>query len=153
MPVGREMLRSGAMRALSVHARRALDRIMIEHMDHGGQENGRLKVTWSDFERFGVHRHYIAQALAELVSVGLIAVEDPGRAIIWGESRGNPAIYRLKWLPVCEPDNFRPATNEWRRFEEDIEAAAAAIKATGMMRSTRPNGKPRGKWKAEAVRH
>src|ERR1700730_3720089 len=29
-----EMLESGAFRSLSIHARRALDRIMLEHMQH-----------------------------------------------------------------------------------------------------------------------
>jgi hypothetical protein len=76
MPIGREMLRSGAMRALSLHARRALDRIMVEHMDHGGQENGR---TWQDIEKFGVHRSFIKRALGELAAVRLVAIEQPGR--------------------------------------------------------------------------
>ena len=79
MPIGREMLRSGAMRALSLHARRALDRIMVEHMDHAGQENGRLKVTWQGIEKFGVHRSFIKRALGELAAVGLVAIEQPGR--------------------------------------------------------------------------
>jgi hypothetical protein len=49
-----EMLESGAMRSLSVNARRVLDRIRLEHMAHGRLENGRLKVTWLDFEKYGV---------------------------------------------------------------------------------------------------
>jgi hypothetical protein len=71
MPIGREMLRSGAMRALSLHARCALDRIMVEHMDHAGQENGRLKVTWQDLEKFGVHRSFIKRALSELAAAAV----------------------------------------------------------------------------------
>jgi hypothetical protein len=150
MPIGREMLRGGAMRALSVHGRRVLDRIMVEHMDHAGQENGRLKVTWLDFEKFGVHRVYIQQARDELVAVGLVAIEDPGRAIVWGESKGDPAQYRLTFLPVSEPNNFRPATNEWKRFGEDT-VAATAIKSAEAKRPSKPNSKARGKWKSEAV--
>ncbi len=55
----------------------------------------------------------------------------------------------LTHLPVSEPDNFRPATNEWKRFEEDIDAAKAAIKkAAEPKQSSKPNGKVKHKWKA-----
>jgi hypothetical protein len=147
MPIGREMLRSGAMRALSLHARRALDRIMVEHMDHAGQENGRLKVTWQDFEKFGVHRRFIKRALGELAAVGLVAIEQPGRRP-HGPDRGDPTQYRLAHLPVCEPANFRPPTNEWKRFEEDIAAAKTAIKAALPKQPNKPNGKVKHTWKA-----
>ena len=147
MPIGREMLRSGAMRALSLHARRALDRIMVEHMDHAGQENGRLKVTWQDIEKFGVHRSFIKRALSELAAVGLVAIEQPGRRPR-GPDRGDPTQYRLTHLPVCEPTNFRPPTNEWKRFEEDIAAARAAIKAALPKQPNKPNGKVKHTWKA-----
>jgi len=147
MPIGREMLRSGAMRALSLHARRALDRIMVEHMDHGGQENGRLKVTWQDIEKFGVHRSFIKRALGELAAVGLVAIEQPGRRP-HGPDRGDPTQYRLTHLSVCEPANFRPPTNEWKRFEEDIAAAKAAIKAALPKQLSKPNGKVKHTWKA-----
>ncbi len=102
MPIGREMLRSGAMRALSLQARRVLDRIMVEHMDHAGQENGRLKVTWRDFERFGVQRRDIKPALGELVAAGFISIEQPGRKA-HGEDRGYPTQYRLTDLLQLRP--------------------------------------------------
>jgi hypothetical protein len=144
MPIGREMLRSGAMRALSIHARRAFDRIMIEHMDHAGQENGRLKVTWRDFEKFGIHRRDIKPALRELIAVGFISIESPGRAIIWGQSKGDATQYRLTFLPVSEPNDFRAATNEWKHFEENVSAAKTAIeKALGQEKPSRLNGDAR----------
>jgi hypothetical protein len=124
---------------------------MVEHMDHAGQENGRLKVTWRDFEKFGVQRRRIKQALGELVAVGLVAIEDPGRSIIWGESKGDPAQYRLTHLPVSEPDNFRPATNEWKRFEDDVGAASAAIKVALARQPIKPNDKANGKWRAKPL--
>ena len=123
-----EMLESGAFRSLSIHARRALDRIMLEHMQHGGQDNGRLKVTWNDFVKFGTGRKFVKFAIGELVAVGLIAIEQPGRRA-WGQDKGEPTQYRLTYLPVSEPNNFHPATNEWMKFETDIRAARSAIKA------------------------
>src|SRR5262245_15083661 len=103
-----EMMQSGAFRSLSINARRALDRIMIEHMSHGGQENGRLKVTWNDLVRFGIGRRFITQPLNELITAGLVAIAQPGRRS-HGPDRGDPTRYRLTFLPASEPNNFRPA--------------------------------------------
>ena len=48
-----EMLESPAMRVLTLAERRALDRIEIEYAHHGGADNGKLPITYADFERFG----------------------------------------------------------------------------------------------------
>ena len=75
-----EMLRSPAMRVLSLSARRMLDRIEIEMADHGGTDNGRLPVTYDDFQRFGIHRHAISSAIQENEALGFIQVTQRGRA-------------------------------------------------------------------------
>ena len=49
-----EMLRSPAYRALSLSARRILDRIEIEFANHGGRDNGKLPVTYQNFKDFGI---------------------------------------------------------------------------------------------------
>jgi hypothetical protein len=95
-----EIMESGAFRALSINGRRALDRIMIEHMRHAGQENGRLKVTWDDFVKFGISRRLVGHALGEVISAGMVAIEIPGRRIRYGQP-GDPTQYRLTWLPVA----------------------------------------------------
>jgi hypothetical protein len=41
-----EMIKSPAWSVLSLSARRVLDRIEIEHADHGGYDNGKLPVTY-----------------------------------------------------------------------------------------------------------
>ena len=69
-----ELLESAAMRSLSVNGRRVLDRIRLEHMAHAGLENGRLKVTWLDFEKFGVGRRFIPGAHAEAIAAGIVAI-------------------------------------------------------------------------------
>jgi hypothetical protein len=140
--LSQEIMESGAFRALSINGRRALDRIMIEHMRHGGQENGRLKVTWNDFVKFGIGRRFISQALGELISAGLVAIEIPGRHICHGMP-GDPTQYRLTWLPVAEPNNFRPPTNEWKRFVDDVDAARKAVivqtrKGNGYAKENKP---------------
>jgi hypothetical protein len=123
-----ELLESGAMRALSINARRVLDRIRIEHMSHAGLENGRLKVTWNDFVKFGIGRRFVAAARAEVIAVGIVAIEQHGRRL-HGEDRGAPTQYRLTYLPVAEPGDFRHPTNEWKRFGSNVKEATKAINA------------------------
>jgi hypothetical protein len=134
----REMLGSGALRALSRDARLALDRIMIEHMSQGGCENGRLKVTWRDFEAYGIRRGGIAKAIAELVAVGLITVEKSGRRRQSAEDIGEAAEYRLAWLPVGTPVNIVYPANQWKRFGEDVVAAKQAVSAVCPKRPLSP---------------
>lgn len=42
----RQLVESSAMRVLSLAAHQALMRIEVEHMSHGGKENGKLPVTY-----------------------------------------------------------------------------------------------------------
>lgn len=109
-----EMLESAAFRSLSIHARRALDRVIVEHSNHGGKENGRLKTTWSDFQKFGVSRRYIGIALDELIAAGFLRNTKPGRRA-HGADKGEPAQYALTWLPIIETDNLVPAPDNWRK--------------------------------------
>ena len=50
----RDLLESTAWRSLSIHARRLIDFLLIEHMRHGGRENGRLLAPRRQFEAFGI---------------------------------------------------------------------------------------------------
>jgi hypothetical protein len=98
-------------------------------MSHAGLENGRLKVTWNDFVKFGIGRRFVADARAEVITVGIVAIEQPGRRP-HGEDRGAPTQYRLTYLPVAEPGDFRPPTNEWKQFGSNVKAATKAIEAS-----------------------
>ena len=46
----RQLIKSPSMRVLSRVAHLALMRIEVEHMSHGGAENGRLPITYRQFE-------------------------------------------------------------------------------------------------------
>ena len=48
------MLESAAYRALSLSAHRVLSRIEVELGHHGGTDNGKLPVTYNDFQKYGV---------------------------------------------------------------------------------------------------
>jgi hypothetical protein len=115
-----EMIKSPAWSVLSLSARRVLDRIEIEHADHGGNDNGRLPVTYDDFERYGIHRHSIKAALREIVALGFAEITERGRA---GNAEfRSPHKFRLTYFHVGRA----PPTNEWQRIKTDEEAHARA---------------------------
>lgn len=103
------MLESDALANLSLAARRCLDRLMIEHMQHAGKENGNLRCTYTDFEKFGVRRASVAEAIREIEAAGLVVVEERGRG--GNREYRKPSIYRLTWLPA----NGMEPTDEWKR--------------------------------------
>src|SRR4051794_31274966 len=92
------MLESPAYRVLSLTAHRVLARIEIEMAHHGGFDNGRLPVTFDDFEDYGIHRHAVAAALRECVALGFLEISERGRAAN-AEFR-TPSKYRLTYRPV-----------------------------------------------------
>jgi hypothetical protein len=115
-----EMLKSPAWSVLSLSARRVLDRIEIEHADHGGNDNGRLPVTYDDFERYGTHRRAIRRAIWETVALGFAEITERGRAGNAGFR--SPHKFRLTYFPVRRA----PPTNEWQRIKTVEEAQALA---------------------------
>lgn len=98
------MLRSPAYCVLSLSSRRVLDRIEIEMADHGGTDNGKLPVTYDDFERYGIHRHAIGPAIREVVALGFVEITEAGRA---GNAEWRkPNLFRLTYrLTKYEPAN------------------------------------------------
>ncbi len=120
-----DLLNSPAWIALSSTAQRVVMRILVEHINQGGQENGRLRVTFSNFEAYGIRRMSLVSAIDEAQRAGFILRVDPGRKA-WGEYKGRPAAFRLTWLPVKdEAQGISPPTNEWKKFQSLEEARAA----------------------------
>ena len=113
-----------AYRVLSLSAHRALSRIEIEFAHHGGQDNGKLPVTFDDFESYGVHRHSIGPALNELATLGFIEITQRGTKAIKAEYR-KPNYFLLTYRPA---NGERDGTHDWRRFKT-IEDAQAAVEA------------------------
>jgi hypothetical protein len=106
------MLRSPAWRALSLSARRVLDRIEIELADHGGTDNGKLPVTYENFVRYGIERHAIRPAIREVIALGFIEITEAGRA---GNAEWRkPNLFRLTYRNT----KYAP-TNEWEKITEE----------------------------------
>jgi hypothetical protein len=116
-----DMLRSPAWRALSLSARRVLDRVEIELADHGGVDNGKLPVTYDDFGRYGIHRHAIGPAIREAVALGFLEITEAGRA--GNADYRKPNLFRLTYRNT----KIGP-TDEWQKITEeaaDLIARAA----------------------------
>src|SRR4051812_25955695 len=60
----REILESCAWRALSHAGQKIVFRVILEHLAHGGSQNGDLPVTYRDFEHYGVGSNSIYPALS-----------------------------------------------------------------------------------------
>jgi len=75
-----EMLESPAYRALTRAAHKVISRIEVEFGHHGGNDNGRLPVTYEQFEEYGLHRASVAPAIRVAEALGFIRVTEKGRA-------------------------------------------------------------------------
>ena len=118
------MMESPAYRVMSLSAHRIVARIRIELAHHGGKDNGKLPVTFRDFNEYGVHWNAIAPAIREAEALGFIRVTQYGRAGN-GEFR-IPNTFALTHMPV---DEQRP-TNDWAKIEtiEEAEIVAGAAR-------------------------
>jgi hypothetical protein len=120
------MLESPAYRALSQAAHMVIARIEIELGHHGGNDNGRLPVTFEHFVEYGIYRNGVAAAIREAEALGFIRVTERGRA-------GN-AEHRRPNLFYLTFSNWRgsraePPSHDWRKIKTIEEAKEIAAKA------------------------
>jgi hypothetical protein len=122
------MLISPAWMALSLTARRVLDRIEIEHMQHGGKENGNLIITYSQFVEYGIDRHAIGPAVREVEALGFVEITERGRA--GNREYRRPHKYRLTYREA--KGAMGNGTHEWRgvRTPEEAKALAEAARSS-----------------------
>jgi hypothetical protein len=109
--ISRDMLESDAWRSMTRAERLVLDRIVLEHMAHGGAENGNLPVTHEDFIKFGVSKNAVAEAIKGVSGRGLAIIIRQGRS-----SKGCtrwPTHFALGWLPTCDGI---PPPNAWQHW-------------------------------------
>jgi hypothetical protein len=97
-----------------------LDRLEIEIAKHSGKGNGKLIVTFAQFEEYGLYRKTIPPALRELIALGFIEITEQGRG---GNAEWRrPSKYRL----TSRNTDDAPATHEWRQITDDDAAMIAA---------------------------
>jgi hypothetical protein len=125
-----EMLESPSFRVLSLSARRVLDRIEIELAHHGGQDNGKLPVTYEHFHEYGIHRHAIGPGIRECVALGFVEITEPGRA---GNAEFRaPNLFRLTYRAT----RVEGPTDDWRNIKT-IEGAEALARGARVSRRDR----------------
>ena len=118
----RSMLEHPAFRVLSQSAYRVLFRIALELRKHGGHDNGKLPITYDDFENYGVHRHSIAPAIRELVALGFIKVKLGRPSAV--EYKRTPSLYRL----TCELSDVEMSETELQQVTMDNDRHSYATR-------------------------
>jgi hypothetical protein len=142
-----EMIESPAWRTLSLSARRVIDRIEIELAHHGGNDNGRLPVTFEDFEAYGIHHDAIAPAIREAGALGFIRVMERGR--------GGNAEYRqpnkfFLTFAHCRTSRAEPPAHDWRKIKtiEEAETIARAARNSKDARAVKF-----AEWRTQKTKH
>jgi hypothetical protein len=104
----RELITSDAWHSARMNVRRFIDFLSLEHMRHGGQENGKLKAPYTQLEAYGVGARYLADTIREAETLGLVDCHRGGRRVA--------TIYTLTWLPMHDGS---PPSNRWRNYHDD----------------------------------
>jgi len=115
-----QMLESPAARALKGAEFHVINRIRIEFGHHGGQDNGKLPVTFRDFHDYGIHWDLIAPSIRAAEALGFIRVTQ------WGVASAAEfhlsTLFALTHLPT--DDGKAAATDDWRKIATLEEAKA-----------------------------
>jgi hypothetical protein len=111
----RGLLESDAWRSLGIKERRVIDFLMLEHLRHGGKDNGRLKAPHRQLLGLGLNRASVRTALANLEERGLIVCTRGGMRVA--------TMFRLTWLPTFGLDVSGKTVEllpgqEWQGFRE-----------------------------------
>ena len=109
------MRESPAWRHLPDNARRVLDRIEVEHLRHGGAENGKLVVTYADLQHAGIRRASIFRAIQECAALGFLVVIEKGGI------KGNHTWSSRYRLTYAAPKKGKPPTptDDWMQVVND----------------------------------
>ena len=122
-PVRAQAHRHAALaRLLSLSARRILDRLEIELADHGGADNGRLPVTYDDFQKYGLHRQAIYPAIRETVALGFVEITEQG--VAGNAEFRKPNKFRITYRAANGV--LGDGSHEWRRIGDDDAQHIAA---------------------------
>jgi hypothetical protein len=121
-----EMLESPAYQVLSLSAHRVISRIEIELAHHGGNDNGRLPVTFEDFIAYGIDRASVAPAIREAEALGFIQVTERGRG--GNREYRRPNLFFLTFA-YGRAKGGNPPTHAWRKIKTLEEAKLVARSA------------------------
>ncbi len=104
-----ELINGLAWRSMSVNCLKLTLRLLLEHINHGGLENGRLVCTYKNFQEYGLTRNKIRPAIEEADFLGLVKHQRGERVF----AKNQPNSYRITFYGTSEA---RDPTNEWKRI-------------------------------------
>lgn len=130
------LLESPGYQALNFPAWKILGFLKLEHVRHGGAENGRLMAPHRQLQALGISPRHIKPALAMLEAFGVIRCTTDGARL---GGRPNAAKYALTWLPTCDgqlpTEDYRTVTRidvsayQTDRYADRFIAARKAVQA------------------------
>jgi hypothetical protein len=138
-----EMMRSDAWHDMSINGRRMLDLLEIEHLAHGGYENGNLVMTYDQFVAGGIRRGSIFATIAELERLGWIEVSRGG---LRGFARSWPHRFRLTHRRTQIRANIGApylveAPNDWQHYHSEKSDRMVSKPTPPQFRKRHCNGK------------
>jgi hypothetical protein len=107
-----ELISSLAWRSMSINCQKLVNRLIIEHRNHGGYENGHLVCTYKDFVEYGLTRNNIRSAIKEAQALGLVKHQRGERVF----AKNQPNSYTLTFYAT---ENMYPPTNDWKKLTEE----------------------------------
>ena len=107
-----ELVNSLAWRSMSINCQKLVNRLIIEHRNHGGYENGHLVCTYKDFVEYGLTRNNIRSAIEEAQALGLVKHQRGERVF----AKNQPNSYTLTFYAT---ENMYPPTNDWKKLTEE----------------------------------
>jgi hypothetical protein len=115
----KSMVNSAAFQELIQHkgALRVVLRVVIEYLEHDGQDNGRLIVTYDNFEEFGISAPMIPESIDIAEALRFLIVHRGRKS---KKDKRHPNRYGLTFYPIYE--EFE--TNDWKRIQTRMEAEA-----------------------------
>ncbi|PCJ33549.1 MAG: hypothetical protein COA93_07255 [Alphaproteobacteria bacterium] len=110
--ITQELIISAPWRRRTLNCVRFIEFLLADHMANAGQENGRLKATYDQLQKWGIRRPGIRPAIDEAEFLGLVRLSSQGGR--YGTAR-KPSEYRLTFHPVIVAHkSIASATNEWK---------------------------------------
>jgi hypothetical protein len=134
----RSLRQSDAWRSAGINARRVIDFLLLEHMRHGGQANGRLKAPHRQLEVFGIGARYVTEAIRETEELGLVDSSHRRQRVA--------STYALTWLPLYDGT---PATNRWKTYHNPFLKPFSELRPKGQPTQGKAELPP--KWMANDV--
>lgn len=124
-----ELISSDAWRFRSMHCARLLDFLEVEHLRHGGVENGSLVAPYSQLETH-IGRRFINKAIAEAEARKLIEVKRGG---LKGRAMTDLNRFRLTYcwtkIQVNGLWDWNLPTDDWKTYEEPKPGVISAPSA------------------------